>query len=246
MSKQKLVEDPGDRVQGKMPLTADDALSTEKPVLLDELHGTVTSGNVTDAGVARIFVAPLKLPIASGPSIPLSGPGRTARSPMDYVREQNERYAEAHDRALAECPPPLIDYVTVAGCSAFGSGVCVKGSCPAYAQAGDSCRAKKMLPPLELEVGRKWLTRAEFDALPPGTRVGWGDREHEAKLKELMSSYGAAAAAEKKVAEAEQRERDQEILELRQQERTRPRIEAGGPEAARQRNKATYDAARMR
>jgi hypothetical protein len=251
MSKGKMVEDPGDearlRKMGPQPPTADSPLSGEKETAIDEVHHVTVERDTNDVGVPRVNVTPLR---AS------DGPGQAKShtpTPMDYIRRQAEAHEERMAKATAEvvpgveyrkAQPTCAKFVSRNGRGEWVGAVCwcqkdcvslVDGACGEGHRQLVQMFVRRVQPATMAEYEKMVSEEGASQAADTGARVA-------AAAAEIANK----AVAEKKAAEAEQLERDRQIMEARQEERLRPKIEAMSTETAAARRQAEWNSARMR
>lgn len=232
MAKVKTVPDPGDagreKVNGPQPPSSDDALSGEREVRVDELHGTYTDASRTDEGVQRIAVMPL-------PKGVIMGAPRVAGVPTvgEAIQSEAEKHWALIEEARAQVVPAVETWATCPTCSMFtfrgghgellGQSVWCRGDlCPAY--KGPGCCTMAKLGSIELLVSRTQpATPEELEELlkAPGARLG---ADTEARVQAKAGELASERAAVKRAGQRAVQDRDQQILDARRQERREPVI----------------------
>jgi hypothetical protein len=252
MGKVRQVEDPADAARqaknGPMPVRATDALSGERAVLVDDLHGTVTVGGVDDAGVPRVSVTPLRAPDGGG------RPQSNVPTVGDHIRRQTEAHQELMAEAAAQVVPaveyrkPMLSCTRFVTRDAYGGLVgtpcwCEREKCVSFADGACAEGKLQVVQNLVRRVQPETMAEYEKLLLEEGAAPA-GDTA--ARIQARAGEIASRAAAERRAEQAEQLQRDEEILELRRQERLRPRFSFATPEDINARRRAAHDAARMR
>jgi hypothetical protein len=214
-------------------VTADDALSGEHDVMVDEVRQVFTETGRNDMGVGKISVMPLPGHQVAG------GPPRAPGVPTvsEYQRAQGEKAAELRSEAEALVTPGIEIWKDAPTCSYFthrsGNGAylgqpvwCTGSTCPSWTEGACAMNALGSMPMLAKRIQPK--DRAEFETMirQPGARMA---ADTEARVQAEIARLQAVRAEAARASRAEQEARDTEIMRLRREERAKPSIRVVRP-----------------